>query len=408
MNKILLIISFFLLINISSGNCQWIIQNSGTTSPLTDIKFLDENTGWCCGNGVILKTTNGGLNWVTQTLPLYLYYYKIVPINYNVVYCVGNHRTIIKTTDGGNNWTVLRTSPEYSGYEAAFFLNEQTGWIAGVFLNVYRTTNGCLTFDSTYIFWGYYTDIYFKDSLNGLLCADGGGMFRTSNSGINWEQINLVTYGIMASIRRLNVIGDKVWVVDDVHRVFHSTDFGLSWEKIDSIASDNINYCSFFSSENTGWAGGMYGVLFKTTDGGYNWSNQNLSSIAYQYGIYFINDYTGWTCGGGGRIMHTTSGGTTAIAGNSETVPCRYMLEQNYPNPFNPSTKINFAILKTALVTLKVYDMLGREVAMLVNEFKQAGYYSLDFNASNLSSGIYFYKLQANDFTDIKKMVLVK
>jgi tetratricopeptide (TPR) repeat protein len=93
---------------------------------------------------------------------------------------------------------------------------------------------------------------------------------------------------------------------------------------------------------------------------------------------------------------------------NTNSLPVRYELSQNYPNPFNPVTKINFAIQKQGLVTLKVYDMLGREVASLVNEFKQAGYYSLDFNASGLSSGIYFYRLQANDFTDIKKMVLIK
>jgi hypothetical protein len=93
---------------------------------------------------------------------------------------------------------------------------------------------------------------------------------------------------------------------------------------------------------------------------------------------------------------------------NTNSLPVRYELSQNYPNPFNPVTKINFSIQKQGFVTLKVYDMLGREVAALVNEFKQAGYYSMDFNASGLSSGIYFYKLQANDFTDIKKMVLIK
>ena len=92
----------------------------------------------------------------------------------------------------------------------------------------------------------------------------------------------------------------------------------------------------------------------------------------------------------------------------TKAIPNEYELSQNYPNPFNPVTKINFAIQKQGLVTLKVYDMLGREVAALINEFKQAGYYSLDFNASGLSSGIYFYKLQVNDFTDIKKMVLIK
>ena len=93
---------------------------------------------------------------------------------------------------------------------------------------------------------------------------------------------------------------------------------------------------------------------------------------------------------------------------NTNSLPIKYELSQNYPNPFNPVTKINFSIPKQGMVTLKVFDMLGREVANLVNEYKQAGYYSIDFNASRLSSGIYFYKLQANDFSDIKKMVLVK
>lgn len=85
-----------------------------------------------------------------------------------------------------------------------------------------------------------------------------------------------------------------------------------------------------------------------------------------------------------------------------------YKLSQNYPNPFNPVTKINFAIPKSGLVTVKVYDMLGKEVSELVNEVKNAGTYSVDFNASAFSSGIYFYKMSVNDFSDVKKMMLIK
>jgi hypothetical protein len=81
---------------------------------------------------------------------------------------------------------------------------------------------------------------------------------------------------------------------------------------------------------------------------------------------------------------------------------------QNYPNPFNPTTKINFAIPKQGLVTLKVYDVLGREVANLVNEVKTAGNYIVDFDASYLASGVYFYKLEVNGFTDVKRMMLIK
>ncbi len=89
-------------------------------------------------------------------------------------------------------------------------------------------------------------------------------------------------------------------------------------------------------------------------------------------------------------------------------IPSKYELSQNYPNPFNPTTKINFAIPKQGLVTMKIYDVLGREVRTLVNEVKQAGNYSVDFNAMEFASGVYFYKLTSGDFSDIKRMILVK
>ncbi|HCN37762.1 MAG TPA: hypothetical protein DIS94_08635, partial [Bacteroidetes bacterium] len=81
----------------------------------------------------------------------------------------------------------------------------------------------------------------------------------------------------------------------------------------------------------------------------------------------------------------------------------------NYPNPFNPVTKINFNIPKDSYVKLKIYDMLGREIAILVNnEFKQPGRYTVEFNGSTMSSGIYFYRLETKDFIQTRKMVLVK
>lgn len=98
----------------------------------------------------------------------------------------------------------------------------------------------------------------------------------------------------------------------------------------------------------------------------------------------------------------------TGVTPGNTGVPNVYELAQNYPNPFNPVTKINFAIPKQGLVSLKVYDVLGREVANLVNEVKTAGTYIVDFDATNLSSGVYFYKLEVNGFTDVKRMMLIK
>jgi hypothetical protein len=92
----------------------------------------------------------------------------------------------------------------------------------------------------------------------------------------------------------------------------------------------------------------------------------------------------------------------------SLSIPKEYNLAQNYPNPFNPSTTVNFSVPSSEFVTLKVYDVLGNEIATLVNEEKPAGSYEVEFSADGLTSGIYFYKLQAGSFVETKKMILLK
>ena len=157
---------------------------------------------------------------------------------------------------------------------------------------------------------------------------------------------------------------------------------------------------------------GDNGLILKTTDGGLNWNNQESGIASTLNSIYFIDENYGWIAGLYGKILHTTNGGVTFIEDeeNNFVQPKQFSLNQNYPNPFNPSTSIQYAISSTQFVTLKVYDLLGREVATLVNEEKPAGSYNAQFTMNNvqLSSGIYFYKLQAGDFVETKKMTLLK
>lgn len=107
------------------------------------------------------------------------------------------------------------------------------------------------------------------------------------------------------------------------------------------------------------------------------------------------------------KVATTTQGVINGIGKNNQG-PLVFSLQQNYPNPFNPVTKISYEIPKTSLVSLKIYDVLGKLVEQPVNEVKQAGDYSIEFDASNLSSGVYYYEIKAADFTDVKKMVLIK
>ena len=113
------------------------------------------------------------------------------------------------------------------------------------------------------------------------------------------------------------------------------------------------------------------------------------------------------------RLKQIDFDGTFSYSNEVEVdvnVPIKFSLEQNYPNPFNPSTSIQYAISSKQFVTLKVFDLLGREVATLVNEEKTAGSYEIEFGVKSLelSSGIYFYKLQAGSFVETKKMILLK
>lgn len=121
--------------------------------------------------------------------------------------------------------------------------------------------------------------------------------------------------------------------------------------------------------------------------------------------------YTGFTSGTNQTSRANTCfviNTQTGVSQNYNTVPNTYSLSQNYPNPFNPVTRINFDIPKQGLVTMKVFDILGREVKTLVNEIKAPGKYSVDFEGTELSSGVYFYRLESNSFTDIKRMILIK
>jgi hypothetical protein len=151
------------------------------------------------------------------------------------------------------------------------------------------------------------------------------------------------------------------------------------------------------------------GKCSSTSDGGTNWASRPTGTSQAMNRIFFTDALTGWSVGDNGTILHTTNGGLTFVDGERpDEVPKEILLSQNYPNPFNPVTNFQFSIANSQLTILKVYDVLGREVATLVSEVKQLGTYSVRFDGSGLVSGIYFYRLDAGSFTSAKKMLLLK
>ncbi|MCC6865774.1 MAG: T9SS type A sorting domain-containing protein [Ignavibacteria bacterium] len=415
--KKIIYISFILIINYSLliDNCfpQWVQQNSGTIFSLADIQFINQYTGWVCGaNGTILKTTNAGLNWVVQITGVTETLYDIHAVDSEYVYCVGIFETILKTTNGGSNWIVIRSgvNPGKFFYGLSF-INRTTGWICGSGQWTLRTTNGFATIDSSMIGVSYAWDIYFKDNLNGLVGGESGTFYKSTNGGINWNLI--IVSNETSDFFEMSFIGDVGWLIGLQNRKVHRTiNFGQTWDSISRVTPepDNWNAVSiFFSSINTGWTCGGAAKVFKTTNGGYNWLQQVIPVFTAYSSVFFINDSIGWCAGNTGTILQTSSGGLIVpIQLTGHNLPIIYKIYHNYPNPFNPSTIIRFEIPQNSYVKLTVYNSLGEQISDLVNQRLNAGIYEVEFNAANLSSGIYFYTFFTEEYKETKKMILIK
>ena len=391
---------------------QWIQQPTGTTNAIRDVEFINRYTGWACGDNKVYKTTNGGDNWFLQTHPTNNLIQGIWPVDSMVVYASGYFNTILKTTDGGENWMALRNGnpPDQPSFEAPYFLNKDTGWICGVDV-IFRTTNGGSTFDSIHTF-AVQHDIFFRNFNDGVNCGDASVFLKTTNAGLNWFNVQVVNGPGQPNFWRQSFINDTTgWLIGFSGGVYKTTDFGSTWDSIGNVNSSNDIYTVEFADEYNGWCGGQNGVIYRSTDGGESWLQQ-VTTHQFNNGfirsIYAYDDSILWAVGNLGKILFTTTGGTTSILQSGNEIPDKFSVEQNYPNPFNPTTKIKFDLPKREFVTLKVYDISGREVAILLNDFKNAGSYIAEFDATHLSSGVYFYTIIAGSFKETKRMVLIK
>ena len=154
---------------------------------------------------------------------------------------------------------------------------------------------------------------------------------------------------------------------------------------------------------------GGNGTILRTTNGGASWIAQASGTNIRLYGVFFTDANTGTAVGWLGTILRTTTGGVVSVKDVRQSeIPREVALHQNYPNPFNPSTNIGFTIQTSGSTLLKVFDVLGREVATLVNEEIQPGTYEVTWDAKDLPSGVYFYNLQTGTFVQTRKMILLK
>lgn len=424
----------------SGGWYQQFLPTGLPNFQVSDMFFLDSLTGWIVtGNsspndtsGYILKTSNGGDNWNLQFTDR-RDFSRVKFINSNTGFVSGGYydgARLYKTTNGGNYWFAINGPGGQIFYDDMSVLNEDIIWISishsltgGAFL----TTNGGSSWQVKYSQTSANpSHIYMYNVRIGFI--DGGGLKKTTNGGDNW--ISITSEGQFVDMYFVDSLTG--WKTNGGTLMKKTTNGGLNWitQSLPSGGNIILNYVSKFTNINrdTIWSvGGTYyigggqnrGMIMRTTNGGNNWYYQIPDTsihIPIYYHTQFVNNKIGWAHLDDG--VHTITGGDSIFVMSAHqqivNISDKFKLEQNYPNPFNPKTVIGYSLLKNGYVKIIVYNVLGKEIATLVNEDKEAGKYETQFSINQYtnngsSSGIYFYSLFVDGVRiDTKKAVLIK
>ena len=251
--------------------------------------------------------------------------------------------------------------------------------------------------------------VCFSDLQRATAVGDNGEIFMTTNAGDNWTQQISGTFYDLSSVFFSDA--NNGTAVGRTGTIIRTTNGGTNWIPQVSGSSDFLFGVSF-SDLNTGTAVGLSGTILRTSNGGVNWNSQFSGTERWFYDVCFTDNNNGTAVGNLGTIMKTTNGGSVYVTQLSDLIPEIFSLFQNYPNPFNPTTKIKFKLsrLETEAyyVRLIIFDALGREVITLINDRLEAGDYEIEFNGGDFPSGVYFYMLEAGNYSEVKRMILLK
>jgi photosystem II stability/assembly factor-like uncharacterized protein len=384
------------ILKTTNGGDNWIIVYRNYRNYMR-IKFLNLDTGFVCGGfnssaGELLKTTNSGMNWYNLNTPGSLWYDDMSILNNETIWLVQHSSLdggVFYTTNGGGNWT-QQFSGGTQNPNKIYMFNARIGFMSNssALPKTYRTTNSGNNW-SVVLNNENFLDMHFTDSLTGWKCMPSfdtdSSVKKTTDEGLSWTKQRLPTGGI--------------------------------------ILTSQIEHFSFINKDTIWGAGGQvfYGggryraMLYRTTNGGDTWKFQipdtgfGISGLGY---IQFINKNVGWSYNSFTGI-HTTNGGDTTfftgIQKISHSIPEELRLFQNYPNPFNSSTVIRYQLSVNSFIRISVFDILGKHIIDLVNQKQNTGIYEVDFSENNYSSGVYFYQMINDDkIVSTKKMILLK
>ena len=420
---VFIVLTFSLFQNFLFTQVYWIQKQSPVNTWLLKCSFADTLNGWACGElGVIIHTSNGGDNWVLQFSNADYLMEDICFINSRVGWCIGNDyiylRSIVfNTTNGGLNWNVNPYPDTNLILNAIYFLDSLNGYMGGYGGTILKTTDAgnvwnLMEVDSSLYFKYPVKSFSFFNSRIGVAYGGffewAGIIWKTTNYGYNWTSLLAAPEPIF-----------DVLYIDSVNAIGSVGDYDIGSGIV--TTKDNWNNCNY------NWLGfwGVGQAIAKrtrdeiwiplgfsqswcvSTDAGLQWQGISNNDSDAVYDAVFIDSTHGWAVGAFGRVYKFNKE-TIGIKNGGENSPVSFNLYQNYPNPFNPLTRIYYELPENSYVRLSVYDILGREVKSLVDEEIPRGKHESDWNASGLPSGVYFYKMEAGNYTQTKKMVLLK
>ncbi len=407
----------------------WELLTAIPIGTLNSIQAVNNNVIYAGGqDGLMLKSVDGGKTWQSlyqrannASININGLYFS----SENVGYTANSYSLIAKTIDGGKTWSAIKkdsTNATTVNY-GAHFINDNLGFIAGkdgttIIDVIYKTTNGGTSFTtSKTIASANLRGIAFFDAQNGIAVGEKLSSLYTKDGGTTWTKSTFVgvpTASATVTLREVSFINATTAVAVGDKIILRSTDGGTTWNYL-TIPELTHSMTGVASLGNTVWAVGAKSSsprsmgVYQSTDAGLTWSNKATAavfdSLNAVYDVSITPSGSVFVCGGK-SVIYTNS---PTVGVEDEThLPTEFSLMQNYPNPFNPETTINYTINKVGVVSLNVYDVLGRLVKSLVKEYQVPGRYSVNFNGSNLASGIYFYSLSANNSVVTKKMILIK
>jgi len=414
--KKLYFFSFLLIISANNIFSQsgWSVVNPGFNHSYNSVHFINNNTGMACGiEGAIIKTTNAGVNWIVLNSGVNVTLLDIKMFSQAIAVAVGDFKTIIRTTDGGVSWGII--SQNFSDGHAFSDLKKHNSTEATAFTfpdYMWRTTDAGINWEFSEI-----VDLPSQNSIGDmntawLLYTSSGTIYisKTTNFGLNWSVVYNATPGwppfsIMNILFCDNMKGFCLRNTLGAIQFQRTINGGSGWGATTGTGSDIIKFV-YFINTSTGWVISN-SKIYRSSDSGVNWNRQQAPELGTYNVINFADSVNGWVASTTG-LLKTSSGGFTGIESNSNEIPNKFALEPNYPNPFNPVTKIKFDIPKQSVARIIIYDLLGREVTTLVNEQLKPGTYEIDWDGTGFASGVYFYSLVTDEFTETKRMVLIK